>query len=156
MRVGVNMNDLMQNLENMARSRASALPPGMRFSFRQQKTQADKNGLSQSERYGEETENSQFEKRPDVGEAGNSQSERQSGNEETGDFQDAGRFGIVMTGESSVSDTKQTSDCVRLENAMNLQEAVLWAEILGEPVSKKRRRERMEKVYGNSGYVGRR
>lgn len=37
-----------------------------------------------------------------------------------------------------------------------LQEAVIWAEILGEPLAKRRRRERMRQYYGNQGYVGRR
>lgn len=36
-----------------------------------------------------------------------------------------------------------------------LQEAVIWAEILGEPLAKRRRRERMRQYYGNQGYVGR-
>ena len=40
--------------------------------------------------------------------------------------------------------------------SMSLQEAVVWAEILGEPVSRKRRKKRMGQLYGNQGYAGRR
>lgn len=37
--------------------------------------------------------------------------------------------------------------------SVNLQEAVIWAEILGEPVSRKRRRRRVKNQYGNQGNV---
>lgn len=40
--------------------------------------------------------------------------------------------------------------------SLNLQEAVVWAEILGDPVSRKRRKKRAGQLYGNQGYVGRR
>jgi len=38
---------------------------------------------------------------------------------------------------------------------ISLEEAIMWSEILGEPLSKKRRRKRMEQRYGNQGYVNR-
>lgn len=37
---------------------------------------------------------------------------------------------------------------------MSLKDTIVWAEILGEPVSKKRRRKRMER-YGDQGYAHR-
>ena len=40
------------------------------------------------------------------------------------------------------------------EAPMNLAQAMAWAEVLGEPVSRKRRRKRME-MYGNQGYAHR-
>lgn len=42
------------------------------------------------------------------------------------------------------------------KSSMNLQEAVVWAEILGDPVSRKRRKKRTGQLYGNQGYAGRR
>jgi hypothetical protein len=47
-------------------------------------------------------------------------------------------------------------DARRQQPAMTLQEAVVWAEILGDPVSIKRRKKRMGQIYGNQGYAGRR
>jgi hypothetical protein len=41
-------------------------------------------------------------------------------------------------------------------DAVNLQDAMAWAEILGDPVSKKRRRRRVSQQYGNQGNVNRR
>lgn len=38
----------------------------------------------------------------------------------------------------------------------DLKQAVLWAEILGDPVSVKRRKRRSEKLHGYQGYAGRR
>lgn len=40
--------------------------------------------------------------------------------------------------------------------AIDFQEAVVWAEILGDPVSRKRRKKRMGQLYGDQGYAGRR
>jgi hypothetical protein len=41
-------------------------------------------------------------------------------------------------------------------DAVNLQDAMAWAEILGDPVSKKRRRRRVSQQYGNQSNVNRR
>ena len=38
---------------------------------------------------------------------------------------------------------------------ISMEEAMMWSEILGEPVCKKRRRKRMEQRYGNQGYADR-
>lgn len=40
--------------------------------------------------------------------------------------------------------------------SLDLQEAVVWSEILGDPVSRKRRKKRMGQLYGNQSYAGRR
>lgn len=48
------------------------------------------------------------------------------------------------------------SDSERDVSSMNLQKAIVWAEILGEPVSRKRRKKRMGQLYGDQGYAGRR
>lgn len=39
---------------------------------------------------------------------------------------------------------------------VNLAEAMVWTELLGEPAYRKRRRKRMEQQYGNQGYADRR
>ena len=39
---------------------------------------------------------------------------------------------------------------------MELRDAVVWAEILGDPVSRKRKKSRMERGYGNQSYDHRR
>ncbi len=39
---------------------------------------------------------------------------------------------------------------------ISLAEAVIWSEILGDPISVRRRKKRMERFYGNQGYAGRR
>lgn len=40
--------------------------------------------------------------------------------------------------------------------SLDLQEAVAWAEILGEPAYRKHRKKRMGQLYGNQSYAGRR
>lgn len=64
------------------------------------------------------------------------------------------------TGRQAVSSDTVCLDSFKVTDARELQKAVLWAEILGEPVSRKRRRERMErykgKQYGNQSNADRR
>lgn len=50
---------------------------------------------------------------------------------------------------------ERVAAAVKEPETIELQEAVLWAEILGEPVSKKRRRRRIEQIYGNQSYARR-
>lgn len=49
-----------------------------------------------------------------------------------------------------------TDTAAHLCSAEQLQDRVMWAEILGEPVSVKRRKKRMEQIYGNQGHAYRR
>lgn len=39
---------------------------------------------------------------------------------------------------------------------LDLRQAILWSEILGDPISVKRKKRRMEHLYGNQGYDRRR
>ena len=37
------------------------------------------------------------------------------------------------------------------QNPEEMRQAIIWAELLGEPLAKKRRKQRMERYYGNQG-----
>ena len=52
------------------------------------------------------------------------------------------------TGRQAVSSDTVCLDSFKVTDARELQKAVLWAEILGEPVSRKRRKERIERYAG--------
>ena len=62
-------------------------------------------------------------------------------------------------GQCDPADTCRTSGESMQETVSrqpDLKQAVLWAEILGDPVSVKRRKRRSEKLHGYQGYAGRR
>ena len=60
---------------------------------------------------------------------------------------------LSISGMQTGSCVQKISDMVRTGNREELQKAILWSEILGEPVSKKRRRRRVNQYYGNQGHA---
>ena len=54
------------------------------------------------------------------------------------------------TGRQAASPGTVCLDSFEIRDVRELQKAVLWAEILGEPVSRKRRRERMKRYAGEA------
>lgn len=56
-----------------------------------------------------------------------------------------------MAGRQAASPGTASQESFEITGVRELQKAVLWAEILGGPVSKKRRRERMERYSGQAG-----
>ena len=60
--------------------------------------------------------------------------------------------------DEDVKVQEKSHETVPLRNADNscwLEEVMMWSEILGEPLSKKRRKKRMEQRYANQGYAHR-
>lgn len=55
-----------------------------------------------------------------------------------------------VTETAAVNNSNEAKVCT-----MNLDELMMWKEILGEPLSKKRRKKRMEQRYANQGYAHR-
>lgn len=58
----------------------------------------------------------------------------------------------IAMGEEEPSSRKREESVPRFSMA----EAIVWSEILGDPVSVRRRKKRMERFYGNQGDAGRR
>lgn len=54
------------------------------------------------------------------------------------------------------NDFVKESAKVQMANTEQLQSHIIWAEILGEPVSVKRRKKRVEQLYGNQCHAYRR
>ena len=55
----------------------------------------------------------------------------------------------LQTAEQDIASAAGSRAGIRVNNPEELQTAVLWAEILGDPVSVRRRKKRMNQYYGN-------
>ena len=62
---------------------------------------------------------------------------------------------VLGEAEKPAAAAKSAAAAKPEDTGMNLQEAVVWSEILGEPVCRKNRRRRRARSYGNRGYAGR-
>lgn len=92
------------------------------------------------------------------------ETEKEQTEEITEQYEEDGGMSEDQTAEEIGKSSEETGRCRERRmpdgkpaaSSINLQEAVVWAEILGDPVSRKRRKTRMRQGYGNQGYAGRR
>lgn len=89
--------------------------------------------------------------------------EENSGQQQTdvkGNMQDMKKNCLEQRSAAMQSGKKQTGKVagagLQVKEPTSLQEAILWAEILGEPVSVRRRKKRVNQCYGNQGNAYRR